>query len=85
MRIYLDTSVIGGVFATVFAADTQPLFDKVNNKVATVLVSNLLEAELLRAPIHVRNFLKSIPKSQIERVELTNEALKLADTYISKK
>lgn len=85
MRIYLDTSVIGGVFATVFAVDTQPLFEKVNNKVATILVSNLLEAELLRAPIHVRNFLKSLPKSQIEKVELSNEALKLADTYISEK
>ena len=85
MRIYLDTSVIGGVFATVFAVDTQPLFEKVNNKVATILVSNLLEAELLRAPNHVRDFLKSLPKSQIEKVELTNEALKLADTYIAEK
>lgn len=85
MRIYLDTSVIGGVFATVFAADTEPLFEKVNNKVATILVSTLLEAELKRAPIHVRDFLKSLPKSQIERVELTIEALKLADTYISEK
>ena len=85
MRIYLDTSVIGGVFATVFASDTQPLFEKVNNKVATILVSNLLEAELLRAPIHIRNFLKSLPKSQIEKVELTNEALMLADAYLSEK
>ena len=85
MRIYLDTSVIGGVFATIFASDTKPLFEKVNNKVATILVSSLLEAELLRAPIHVRDFLKSLPKSQIERVELTSEALKLADSYISEK
>ena len=85
MRIYLDTSVIGGVFAKVFSADTRPLFDKVNNKVATILVSNLLEAELLRAPEHVRDFLKTLPKSQIERVQLTSEALKLANTYISEK
>lgn len=85
MRIYLDTSVVGGVFATAFAADTKPLFDKVHSKIAIILVSNLLEAELLRAPVHVRDFLKSLPKSQIERVELTNEARKLADTYISEK
>ena len=85
MRIYLDTSVIGGVFATFFAADTKPMFDHVINKKATIIVSTLLEAELLRAPIHVRNYLKTIPKSQIERVELTDEALKLADTYISEK
>ena len=85
MRIYLDTSVIGGVFAKVFSADTRPLFDKVNNKVATILVSNLLEAELLRAPEHVRDFLKTLPKSQIEKVQLTDEALKLAEKYISEK
>ena len=85
MRIYLDTSVIGGVFAKVFSTDTRPLFDKDNNKVATILVSDLLEAELLSAPKHVREFLKTIPKSQIERVHMTTEALKLADAYISEK
>jgi len=85
MRIYLDTSVIGGVFAKVFSADTMPLFDKVINKVASILVSDLLEAELLRAPEHVRDFLKTIPKSQIEKVQMTTEILKLADTYISER
>lgn len=85
MRIYLDTSVIGGVFATAFAADTIAMFDHVLNKNAIIIVSTLLEAELLRAPIAVKNYLKTLPKSQIERIELTNEALRLADTYISEK
>ena len=85
MRIYLDTSVIGGVFAKVFAVDTKPMFDRVINKEAVILVSTLLEAELLRAPAHVKDYLKTLPKSQIEKVELTSEALKLADTYISEK
>lgn len=62
-----------------------PLFDKVINKVASILVSDLLEAELLRAPEHVRDFLKTIPKSQIEKVQMTTEILKLADTYISER
>ena len=85
MRIYLDTSVIGGVFAKVFSTDTRPMFDHVINKKATIIVSTLLEAELLRAPFHVRDFLKLLPKSQIEKVELTGEAMKLADSYILEK
>jgi len=85
MRIYLDTSVIGGVFAKVFSVDTKPMFDHVINKKATIIVSTLLEAELLRAPNHVRDYLKLLPKSQIEKVELTTEAMKLADLYISEK
>lgn len=85
MRIYLDTSVIGGVFAKAFSVDTKPLFEHVINKKAIILVSTLLEAELLRAPVHVKDFLKTLPASQIEKVELTNEALKLADMYIAAK
>ena len=85
MRIYLDTSVIGGVFAKVFSVDTRAMFDHVTNKNATIIVSTLLEAELLRAPIHVRDYFQSLPKSQIEKVELTDEALKLADIYIKEK
>ncbi len=85
MRIYLDTSVIGGVFAKAFSIDTRPLFAKVNSKEAIILVSTLLEAELSLAPSHVKDFLKSLPKSQIEKVELTNEALELADKYVSEK
>ena len=85
MRIYLDTSVIGGVFAKVFSADTKPMFDHIINMETSIIVSTLLDAELLRAPIHVRDYLKTLPKSQIERVELTEEAIKLADLYISEK
>lgn len=85
MRINIDTPVIGGVFTKVFLVDTIPLFEHVINKDATIPVSSLLEAELLRAPAHVKNDLKSLPKSQIERVEVTREALKLADLYISEK
>jgi len=85
MRIYLDTSVIGGVFAKVFSEDTKTMFDHVINKKAIIIVSTLLEAELLRAPIHVRDFLNTLPKTQIEKVELTNEALELADIYIAEK
>jgi len=42
----------------------------------------LLEAELLRAPQHVRNFIATLPVQQIENIRLTQDAANLADQYI---
>ena len=49
-RVYIDTSVIGGQFDKEFSADTIPFFNSVTNGQLIVIVSDLLEAELLRAP-----------------------------------
>jgi len=81
-RIYIDTSVVGGQFDKEFSADTIPFFDAVINGQIIVLVSDLLEAELLRAPQHVRDFLETIPPQQIENIRLTQDAATLADQYI---
>jgi len=85
MRIYIDTSVVGGIFDDIFSADTKSLFDRVVKKEVVLIVSELLEAELLRAPSNVKDYFKSLPKTQIEKVELTREARKLADIYIDEK
>lgn len=45
----------------------------------------MLEVELLRAPTQVRDFLATIPASQIEYIRLTQEAADLADQYIAAK
>ena len=84
-RVYIDTSVVGGQFDIEFLADTIPFFDAVERGVFVIIVSDLLEAELLRAPQHVQEFFKSLPRKQIEIVRLTKEAAELADQYISAK
>jgi predicted nucleic acid-binding protein len=84
-RVYIDTSVVGGQFDKEFSADTAPFFDAVEKELFIIIISDLLEAELLRAPQFVQDFLKSIPKKQIEIVRLTKEAADLADQYISAK
>jgi predicted nucleic acid-binding protein len=55
-RVYIDTSVIGGGFDKEFSTDTLPFFDAVINEQIIILVSDLLEAELLRAPQQLRFF-----------------------------
>lgn len=81
-RVYIDTSVVGGQFDKEFSVDTVPFFNAVTNGQLIMIVSDLLEAELLRAPKHVKNFLATLPSKQVEYVRLTNDATKLADQYI---
>ncbi len=49
-RVYIDTSVVGGQFDEEFSADTIPFFEAVSDGEIIIIVSDLLEAELLRAP-----------------------------------
>ncbi len=84
-RVYVDTSVVGGQFDKEFSADTIPFFDAVSKGQFFIIVSDLLEAELLRAPEQVKDFLATLPVNQIENVRLTPEAAQLADQYITAK
>jgi len=84
-RVYIDTSVVGGRFDKEFSADTISFFNAVEASLFVIIISDLLEAELLRAPQHVQEFLKGISKKHIEIVRLTKEAAELANHYISAK
>ena len=75
-------SVVGAQFDKEFSADTIPFFEAVTNGQIIIIVSDLLEAELLRAPQQVREFLATLPSSQIENIRLTQNAAELADQYI---
>lgn len=81
-RIYIDTSVVGGQFDKEFSADTIPFFEAVTSGQIIVIISDLLEAELLRAPKHIRDFLATLLSHQIENIRLTQDAAELADQYI---
>jgi hypothetical protein len=78
-RVYIDTSVVGGNFDNEFSDDTIPFFDSVREGKITLIVSDLLEAELLRAPDFVGELLESLPEFGQERVKLSEEAIILAD------
>ena len=84
-RVYIDTSVVGGYFDDEFQVDTLPFFDRVRNGEITILVSDLLIAELLRAPDFVKELLTSINDQYKEYVKLTPEASGLANQYIEAK
>ncbi|MDR0581433.1 MAG: hypothetical protein LBG31_00550 [Prevotellaceae bacterium] len=82
-RVYIDTSVVGGYFDEEFAKDTVPFFESLQNGERIVIVSNLLNDELLLAPVHVRVLLQTIPSEYVEQVKRSPESELLADRYIA--
>ncbi len=84
-RIYIDTSVVGGYYDIEFETATKQLFKRLENKEVIFVVSDLLDLELLNAPKRVKELLHKYPAGSFERVELTEEAIILADTYIVEK
>jgi predicted nucleic acid-binding protein len=84
-RIYIDTSVVGGYFDEEFKEPTTMLFERLNKNEIIFVVSDLLDLELLKAPLQVKQLLHNYSNDKFQRVELTEEAIKLADTYINEK
>ncbi len=85
LRIYIDTSVVGGYFDEEFKEATQKLFQRLENNEIVFVISDLLDLELIDAPYHVRELLLKYPANKFERVLLTKEAIELADSYILEK
>ncbi|HEX5154477.1 MAG TPA: PIN domain-containing protein [Parafilimonas sp.] len=84
-RIYIDTSIIGGYFDEEFKEDIGRLFERLENNEIMFVVSDLLDLELLNAPKRVRELLLNYSTDKFERIELTEEAITLADNYINEK
>lgn len=84
-RIYIDTSVVGGYFDEEFKEATAKLFERLDNNEIIFVVSDLLDLELINAPQQVREHLLKYSADKFQRVELTEEAIKLAGTYIDEK
>ena len=84
-RVYIDTSVFGGYFDEEFSEDTISFFESVRNGEITLIVSDILEAELLGAPNSVKQLFYELPNDFIEKVRLSKDASILADKYIAAK
>jgi len=81
-RVYIDTSVVGGYFDEEFKSVTVQLFQRWEAGELLFVVSDLLDLELLNAPIRVRELLNSFPTALFERIEFTREADQLEQDYI---
>jgi len=83
LRIYIDTSVIGGCLDKEFQNTSRQLIDRFKQGEMVIVISELTTLELKDAPQEVRDIVREIPEKNIEYVELTEEAVNLARKYIA--
>jgi len=82
LRVYTDTSVIGGCCDPEFASSSRSLMEMARAGKITLLISQVVLDELANAPIEVQEILKSIPTMSVEYVDLTSEVTNLRDAYL---
>jgi hypothetical protein len=81
----MDTFIFGGLFDLEFEKETTLLFEKVKLGQVICVYSNLTESELSRAPLRVRRLFENLDEKFKEKIQVTPEALILAQEYIKEK
>ena len=82
LRVYADTSVIGGCEDDEFREHSWQLIQLCMKNEVLLVVSDLVGDELEPAPFAVRQIFDSIPHESKAVVRITPEAESLADSYI---
>lgn len=83
LRIYTDTSVIGGCDDEEFAEHSVRLLDSFVRGERVLVLSSLTVQELAAAPPEVRRRLATVPEEHLELLQLDAEARELAEGYIA--
>ncbi len=82
-KIYIDTSVFGGYFDKEFDFDTKIFFDKIATENIRIVISDVLETEIYKAPSFIIDFFESL--KNIDKIELSDVERGLAEKYITEK
>ena len=82
LRVYIDTSVIGGCLDEEFRGPSRRLIERCARGEITLVISEVTSRELARAPQAVRDILTSIDPGHLEEIEITREVENLANRYI---
>lgn len=82
LRVYIDTSVVGGCFDSEYEIPSKQLWDEFRAGKKLALLSDLLQLELEEAPTKVQRLLSELPETSVEFLSLDEEAIALAGEYI---
>lgn len=82
LRVYIDTSVIGGCFDSEYEIPSKQLWNEFRVGKKLALLSDLLQLELEEAPTKVQRLLSELPETSVEFLSLDEEAIALAGEYI---
>ena len=84
LRVYADTSVIGGCEDEEFREPSRQLIDRFARGKMTLVLSDLTLRELEAAPAQVREILGVVPPQHTEVIDLSEEAERLSEMYIER-
>lgn len=84
-RLYLDTSVFGGYFEPEFAEHSKKLIRGLVKGQSTLIISEILQTEIDKAPEQVRELLYSIPQKYTEFIPIDDGVAALYQQYLAKK
>lgn len=82
LRVYIDTSVVGGCRDEEFRAASIRLIERIRTGGALLVISDTTLAELAGAPPGVRRVIEDLPKGCIELIHQDEESEALAEEYI---
>ncbi len=82
LRVYVDTSVVGGCFDEEFREPSRRLFEAFTRGDHTLLLSYLTATEVEGARQAVQDVLEQVPDAHIEEIEPSDDADSLALAYI---
>jgi hypothetical protein len=82
LRVYLDSSVVGGAEDPEFAAASRALVEIFERGAALAVASATLAAEIAPAPEAVREILRRILAAGAETIVVTDEVLDLRNAYL---
>jgi predicted nucleic acid-binding protein len=85
LRIYCDTSVIGGYFDKEFEHYSKLFIDSVLKDKIILIISEVVLKELSEGPSRLVELLKTLPTSNIETIEINNEIIELSNEYLKEK
>lgn len=83
LRIYLDTSVIGGCFDKEFEEWSEALMNDFRHGRYLAVVSNVVEKEIEAAPGFVRELFAEVQSLPAEIVQVDEDTLALVEHYIA--
>jgi hypothetical protein len=83
VKVYADTSTIGGCFDMEFKEWSLLLFREYQQGFKRIMLSDLTIQELEFARDEIRNKIGELPKEQIISLGVNDETIKLAETYIN--
>lgn len=82
LKVYIDTSVIGGCFDKIFQEWSNKLFEEFISGKKTAIISDTVLKELERAPKEVRERINEIPDKFVEKYNITDEIRNLTENYL---